>query len=56
MKQRNDLASFRIPSSDVGTLPLVAVQARKGQILYDGFSAVLPGDDVVDVEGTRVPE
>jgi hypothetical protein len=56
MKQRNDVASLGIPSSDAGTLALVTVKTGKSLILYGAFSAVLPRDDVVDVEGTRVRE
>jgi hypothetical protein len=32
------------------------VKTGKSLILYGAFSAVLPRDDVVDVEGTRVRE
>jgi hypothetical protein len=56
MKQRNNLASFGIPASDVGAFALIAVQAGKCQIVSAGCSAVLPGDDMVDVKGTHVRE
>ncbi len=56
MKERDNLASFGIPSSDVGAFALVAVQAGELQILHDSFPAVLPGNDVVNVKRARIPE
>jgi hypothetical protein len=54
MKQLYYLAGFGVHSGDIGTLALVAVKARKGQILRAGFAAVLSGYNVVDVKGTRI--
>jgi|SRR5580658_1085861 hypothetical protein len=50
MKELDDVSGFRVPSGDVGTLALVAVQAGKSNILQAGFSAMLPSYNVVDVE------
>jgi hypothetical protein len=50
VKELDDSPSFWVPSGDVGTLALVAVQAGKSEILEAGFSAMLPSYNVVDVE------
>jgi hypothetical protein len=55
MKEFDDFAGLRIPPGNVWALVLVAVQACKSKILQAGFSAVLPGDDVVGVKGTQIP-
>lgn len=51
MKEMDYFASLRIPSGEVRALVLVAVHAREGKVLQNGFAAVLASHDVIDVEG-----
>lgn len=55
MKELESSAGFRISPGYVRTLVLVAVQAGKSEILQTGFSAMLPGDNVVGMKGTQIP-
>ncbi len=50
MEQANDFAVVRIDSSNVRPLEAIAVDAGKGQIIRYGWSAMLLGDDVIDLE------
>jgi hypothetical protein len=54
IEERNNFASFRVPSCNVGALAPVAVDARQRQIGQAGFTGVLARYDVVDVEGRCV--
>src|SRR5579859_7130513 len=51
IEQRNDPVGFRISAGNIGTLAAVAITARQRQVVQIGLTAVLPGYDVVNMEG-----
>lgn len=50
MKKRNELPRFRIEASDVWTLMQVAVLTAQRQIVGVVSTAMLPGNDMLDVK------
>lgn len=51
MIQPDDRARVRVDTGDIWTLVEIAVVAGKGQVIVAVQSSMLPGDDVLDVEG-----
>jgi len=52
VKQRDYFAGLEVFTGNIRTLALVAVEARKGQILQARLAAVLSGDYMVDMKRT----
>jgi hypothetical protein len=50
VKERRDLSGRWVDSRQVGTLFQIAAPAGECQVVQAGWSAVLPGDNVFDVE------
>ena len=50
MEQTNNLAGVWIDPSDVGPLETIAMDASKREILVIRCAAMLPGDNVIDLE------
>jgi len=53
MKQVNEFARSGIDSGDVRTLRAITVRTGESEILRRGFSLMLLGDDVIDLERQR---
>lgn len=50
MEQADDLTGFGINASDVRPLETVAVNAGQGEVIKSGCSAMLPRNNVIDLE------
>ena len=50
MEQANDFAAIGINAGKVRTFEPVAMDASKGEVINIGGSAVLPRNDVIDLE------
>jgi hypothetical protein len=56
MKQSNKFPSSRISSRNIRTFVSIAVKASEREIFEDSLTAMLPRNDVIDVEGERINE
>jgi hypothetical protein len=50
VKQSYQLAGYRIDAGKIGSFVKVAIGARPGKVLFGIRSAMLPGDDVLDMK------
>ena len=50
MEQANDVAAVGINAGNVRTLEPIAMDASKGEVIKSGGSAVLPRNNVIDLE------
>ena len=54
MKQANDFASIGINAGNIRAFESIAVDASKGEVIGSSPAAVLPGNDVIDLEWRSV--
>ena len=50
MKQSRDGSGPRIDAGDVRSLEAIVIKATERQIAGDGFAAMFPGNNVIDLE------